>query len=124
MGRNGGRFGRNNNGGCGRGRGRGRSNRNKKPDDRDKYKFHPSTMNSTTRNATYEEVKEKIVHHIQKKYTQGIYLADSIRDMKYIDLDKDKPTLETSSIVVPELADGATEDQKKTHSEAQAEEES
>ena len=98
MGRNGGRFGRNNNGGRGRGRGRGRGNKGKKQDDRDKYKFHPSTMNSTMRNATYEEVKEKIIHFIQKKYTQGIYLSDSLRDMKYADLDKDKPVLKTSAM--------------------------
>ena len=85
----------------GRGRGRYRSQRssgkykNKKSnsssnEDTKEYKFHPQSPGKHNY-ATYASVKEKVVQYVQKNFESGIDMAKSLKNMEYVDIEKDKP---------------------------------
>ena len=86
-----------------RGRGRGRSsyNRNRYNRSNDKrskqpeMKFFPHAV-GRQQAVTYDTVKDHIIINIQKSFQGGDDIAESLRDMKVIDLEKEKPVRQLS----------------------------
>ena len=93
-GRGGGRYtarGRNRDG-CGHGRGRfNRSNNKSNKGNNQELKFMPHGGGRDKFVATYVAVRDPIVQYVQKNYKYGQDIAESIRDMKKIDIIVYKP---------------------------------
>ena len=59
-------------------------------------KFATSKQQDSANFATYTTIEDAITDQIQKTYTNGYEVAQSLRDKKAIDYDKKKPVLEQS----------------------------
>ena len=71
-------------------------------------KFHPHGIGRDRQTVTFNKVKERIEMKIQKEYEFGWDMAESIRDMKLIDL----------TLLAPELGElTETDPQKRTREE-------
>ena len=64
-------------------------------------KFHPHGIGRDRQTVTFNKVKERIEMKIQKEYEYGRDIAESIRDMKLIDLSVLAPELGTSKEIDP-----------------------
>ena len=73
-------------------------------------KFHPHGVGRDRQTVTFNKVKERIEMKIQKEYEYGRDMAESIRDMKLIDL----------SVLAPELGDSKEVDPVKKAREEKA----
>ena len=64
-------------------------------------KFHPHGVGRDRQTVTFNKVKERIVMKIQKEYDFGKDMAESIRDMKLVDLTALAPELGESNELDP-----------------------
>ena len=103
------------NGGRGRNPGRGRSSRttNRNASSTPKsveYKFQPhSNGTGDKKSATYGKIVEKIVHRVAKEFDNGIDISTSIKKLKMVDLDKEKPIKDVSTASPNSAADAENE---------------
>ena len=57
-------------------------------------KFHPHGVGRDRQTVTFSKVKERIIMKIQKEYDYGRDTADSIREMKVVDLSNHRPKIQ------------------------------
>ena len=101
--------------GCSGGRGRFDSNKKKSNSVRDNNtkkeddKFAPHQVGKQP-TVTYDTVKERIEQYIQKNYSHGIDLAESLREGVYKNLAKEKPMRKLTSCDEHKMSDGKTDE--------------
>ena len=64
-------------------------------------KFHPHGVGRDRQTVTFSKVKERIVMKIQKEYDYGRDTADSIREMKVVDLSSHRPSIQEARATDP-----------------------